>query len=147
MGVALRPLPPQPKGVRTEVTIRGPNTAEGRIQWQPTEGEEGVHVLCYEASDRHGDKSPPTCLVVVVESEFVEVRFQAAYLMVTFIRGYLPSFLAPAKNALTAQESLSREDMSSLVLNLCTKMQNPKSLKCSDLVVWVIELCLSFLLY
>ena len=84
MGVALRPLPPQPKDVRTEVTIRGPNTAEGRIQWQPTEGEEGVHVLCFEASDRHGDKSPPTCLVVVVGSEFVEVSLQAVKVIFIF---------------------------------------------------------------
>ena len=74
MGVNLSSVAPLPWGVAVEgPTMRGPNTAEARIQWQPTAGQLGVHILCVEAADHYGTNSPPTCFVVMVAREFIEV--------------------------------------------------------------------------
>lgn len=74
MGVQLHPLPPQPQGVRLEgPTVRGPNTAEASIHWQPSSTQLGTHMLCFLASDHYSTRSPPTCLIVVVTREFEEV--------------------------------------------------------------------------
>lgn len=74
MGVAFRPLAPQPEGVTVEgPTVRGGNMAEVLIRWLPMEAQLGTHMLCYEAVDYQGAKSPPTCLIVMVAEEYMEV--------------------------------------------------------------------------
>lgn len=62
----------QTPGTSVEVTIRGA-TAEANVQWLPTEAQEGIHILCFVATDRCQAKSLPTCLVVIVTREFGEV--------------------------------------------------------------------------
>jgi hypothetical protein len=72
LGITCATVVPTP-GITMDVVIRGA-TAEASVQWQPTESQEGVHIVCFVASDRCQAKSPPTCLVVVVTRGFEEVR-------------------------------------------------------------------------